>query len=103
VRIVLAVAYLFPMGVCMGMPYPLGLRAISTHQPAGIPWVWAVNAAASVLGSILAFALAMVIGFRSVLLIGGLRYAGALVSSLALRPILLKGDENAGLALPGEG
>jgi hypothetical protein len=85
-RIALAVVLLVPIGVCMGMPYPLGLRAVSGKNPAGLPWVWAVNAAASVLGSILAFALAMALGFQIVLLIGGACYVAALVSSWALIP-----------------
>lgn len=83
-RIGLTLALLLPVGVCMGMPYPLGFRAISTRQTEALPWVWAVNAAASVLGSILAFALAMVAGFQIVLLIGGLCYAGAMLSAPAL-------------------
>jgi hypothetical protein len=85
-RIALAVVLLLPIGVGMGMPYPLGLRAVSGKYPEGLPWVWAVNAAASVLGSILAFALAMALGFRLVLLLGGLCYAAALVSAWALLP-----------------
>jgi hypothetical protein len=85
-RILLAVFSLLPIGVGMGMPYPLGLRAISGRHPDGLPWVWAVNAAASVLGSILAFALAMTLGFSVVLLLGGLCYVSALVSVFALIP-----------------
>jgi spermidine synthase len=85
-RIALAVVSLLPIGVSMGMPYPLGLRAVSGKNPDGLPWIWAVNAAASVLGSILAFALAMALGFRVVLLIGGACYAAALVSVWALLP-----------------
>jgi hypothetical protein len=79
-RVALAALSLLPIGLSMGMPYPLGLRAVSGKHPDGLPWVWAVNAAASVLGSILAFALAMAFGFRVVLLLGGLCYAGALLS-----------------------
>jgi spermidine synthase len=85
-RIAMAVCSLLPIGVCMGMPYPLGLRAVSGKHPDGLPWVWAVNAAASVLGSILAFALAMVLGFAIVLWLGALCYAAALVSVLLFSP-----------------
>ena len=89
-RIALTVLSLLPIGVGMGMPYPLGLRVISAKHADGLPWVWAVNAAASVLGSILAFALAMAVGFRVVLLLGGLCYAAALVSAWVLLPAPLK-------------
>ena len=80
-RITLAIASLAPMGIAMGMPYPLGLRTVATAGPGAVPWVWAVNAAASVLGSILAFALAMAVGFQVVLLLGALCYAGALATA----------------------
>jgi SAM-dependent methyltransferase len=83
-RIALAIVSLLPLGISMGMPYPLGLRVISAVRPTAMPWVWAVNGAASVLGSILAFALAMAMGFATVLLLGGLCYAGALLSGLFL-------------------
>ena len=85
-RIALTAALILPLGLCMGMPYPLGLRAISAETSDGLPWIWAVNAAASVLGSILAFTLAMVAGFRIVLLAGGICYLGALISARWLFP-----------------
>jgi hypothetical protein len=102
-RIAMAVLALLPIGVAMGMPYPLGLRAVSGKHPEGLPWVWAVNAAASVLGSILAFALAMALGFRIVLLLGGLCYAASLVSVWALipaQPRRLKALDGASAPLP---
>jgi predicted membrane-bound spermidine synthase len=80
-RIALAVASLMPVGICMGMPYPLALRAISVEHSEAVPWIWAINAAASVLGSILAFSLAMAVGFRWVLLIGAACYACALLTA----------------------
>jgi hypothetical protein len=98
-RIVLAVASLLPIGLSMGMPYPLGLRAVADVNPDGVPWVWAVNAAASVLGSVLAFALAMAVGFRIVLLIGAFCYLGALCCTWALvrrqQAVAVTGDEAA--------
>ncbi|MGQ0736856.1 MAG: hypothetical protein ACT4QD_24790, partial [Acidobacteriota bacterium] len=85
VRIGLTVASLLPLGLCLGMPYPLGLRAAALVRADRVPWVWAVNASASVLGSILAFTLAMGIGFRGVLLVGAACYLGALASARTLR------------------
>jgi len=83
-RIALAIVSLFPMGIAMGMPYPLGLRVVCAGRPTAVPWVWAINAAASVLGSILAFALAMATGFAVVLLLGWLCYVAALLSGVFL-------------------
>jgi hypothetical protein len=91
-RIALTVAFLAPIGLAMGIPYPLGLRAVSAEHSDGLPWVWAVNAAASVLGSILAFAVALAVGFQIVLLCGGACYAAALVSAWALVPARPEGS-----------
>ncbi|MEK6237622.1 MAG: hypothetical protein N2C14_23185, partial [Planctomycetales bacterium] len=41
-RIGLTVLSLAPFGIAMGMPYPLGMRAVSGTHPEGLPWVWAV-------------------------------------------------------------
>jgi hypothetical protein len=81
-RIGLASLSLIPMGIAMGVPYPLALRAVSASRPDALPWAWAVNAGASVVGSILAFALAMAAGFSTVLLVGALCYASALGSAV---------------------
>lgn len=82
-RIGITVLSLVPMGLLMGAPYPAGLRVIASRSPESLPWVWAVNGAATVMGSIAAFALAMVLGFRLVLVLGGLCYAGALLTARA--------------------
>jgi hypothetical protein len=92
-RIALAVVSLMPVGICMGMPYPLALRAISAQNREAVPWVWAINAAASVLGSILAFSLAMAVGFRLVLLAGAACYFCALM--MAPRLVSPAGDRSA--------
>lgn len=86
IRILLTMVTLLPMGLAMGMAYPLGLRKVSVQHPEGLPWVWAVNAGASVLGSIAAFAIAMVVGFKAVLVLSACCYLGALGSSLLLNP-----------------
>jgi hypothetical protein len=41
----------------MGMPFPTGLRLVKI-----VEWAWALNAAASVLGSVLAMAIAIHFG-----------------------------------------
>ena len=54
----------------LGWPFPLGLRAVSRNRPALVPWAWAVNGCASVVGAVLAKTLAMSLGFRAVLAAG---------------------------------
>jgi hypothetical protein len=46
--------------------------------PQAVRWAWALNAAASVLGSVAAICLAIYIGLRATVLMGALLYLGAL-------------------------
>jgi hypothetical protein len=86
---------LAPLGFLMGVPFPSGIRLLAAGQaqggesgsPGSIPWVWAVNGAASVIAPILAALLALSLGFNAVLRLGGLCYLGALITAwLSLRP-----------------
>ena len=67
VRIALAVLLILPLGMCMGMPFPLGLQALSAQAPQLVPWAWGINACTSVTGAVLATLLAIHLGFISVL------------------------------------
>ncbi|MFH1185917.1 MAG: hypothetical protein V1755_12900, partial [Chloroflexota bacterium] len=78
-RMCLTVLMLAPAGVLMGVPFPgrlrlMGVRAgtQTNSREDEIPWVWAVNGAASVIASILAALLALTLGFSWVLRIGAL-------------------------------
>ena len=51
-------------------------------QSDSIPWVWAVNGAASVVASILSALLALTFGFSWVLRLGALCYAAAWITAL---------------------
>lgn len=84
-RLLISVGILFPIGLLMGIPFSGGIRWMQTQStgPAMIPWVWAVNGAASVIASILAALLAISLGFLVVLLGGGLCYAGACIIVMA--------------------
>lgn len=67
VRIALTVLLILPLGMCMGMPFPLGLQALSAQAPQLVPWAWGINACTSVTGAVLATLLAIHLGFTSVL------------------------------------
>jgi predicted membrane-bound spermidine synthase len=69
-RVLITVGALAPLGLALGMPMPTGIRLLHARAPELIPWAWGVNGAASVLGSVGAVALAMVVGFDLALLIG---------------------------------
>jgi hypothetical protein len=69
----LSVATLAPVGFLMGMPFPLGLRLLDRVGPQWaqlVPWVWGINGATSVLGSVLAISIALNLGFRVTMIVG---------------------------------
>jgi hypothetical protein len=69
VRILLSALMLGPLGFCLGQAFPLELKYVDWKYHEIIPWVWSLNGAASVLGSVGAVALAMFYGFNTVLAI----------------------------------
>jgi hypothetical protein len=94
-RMLVSAVILIPLGFVMGMPFPTGLRALASAPapefPAGeksadhaVEWAWAMNAAASVLGSVLAMVIAIQFGLNVTLACG----AGAYVLALLLTPTL---------------
>ena len=80
VKMALTAALIAPPAFLMGMPFPSGLARLEIlHKPA-VRWAWSLNAAASVLGSAGAIFLAIFLGLRITLLIGGLMYLCALAA-----------------------
>jgi hypothetical protein len=98
-RLLVSGVLLIPLGFLMGMPFPTGLRALASrpiHDHANplsansitednaVEWAWAMNAAASVLGSVLAMVIAIQFGLTMTLACGLVAY----VLALALLPVL---------------
>ncbi len=66
IRIILAAVLLLPLGFLLGIPFPSGIRLLKLREKDFlIPWMWGINGAASVLGSVLAVAVAIMAGFTS--------------------------------------
>jgi spermidine synthase len=95
-RFVISGMLLVPLGFVMGMPFPTGLRALGARSglevPSGVSsednaveWAWAMNAAASVLGSVLAMVIAIQFGLTVTLACGAVAYLFALMLLPALR------------------
>jgi len=74
VRIILSLLLLVPVGVLLGMPFPLGIRRLGLGRAGLIPWAWAANGGASVLGSSVALLVALHLGFTAVLIVGASCY-----------------------------
>ncbi|MGQ9502739.1 MAG: hypothetical protein ACUVSF_13640 [Anaerolineae bacterium] len=62
-RVVISIALLAPLGILMGMPFPLGIRLVDRVNPALVAWAWGVNGFSSVIGSILTIMIAQSYGF----------------------------------------
>jgi hypothetical protein len=60
----------------MGGPFPLGLRRLA-GAPESVAWAWAANGVASVVGTSVSVLLAMELGSRGLILLGGVGYAVA--------------------------
>jgi len=74
-----AVRQIAPAGFLMGIPFPTGLTRLEARFPQAVRWAWALNAAASVLGSATAIFLAIYIGLRATVLVGAGLYLCALL------------------------
>ena len=77
-RVAICAALLAPFGLTLGMAMPIGLRRLAALYPAGVPWAWGINGIASVLGSALGVAIAVVAGFKVATLAAAACYAVAL-------------------------
>jgi hypothetical protein len=78
-------AMIAPAAFAMGMPFPTGLTRMEKFHAPSVRWAWALNAASSVLGSASAIFLAIYLGLRTTLLIGGIMYIGACLTVIASR------------------
>jgi hypothetical protein len=99
VKLAVSAGLLVPLGFAMGMPFPTGLRALAGAGGGELPvaaagkssgnmveWAWAMNAASSVLGSVLAIIIAIQFGLNVTLASGAAAYLIALLLATTLRP-----------------
>jgi hypothetical protein len=96
-KLLISALLLMPVGFAMGMPFPTGLRALASFPAPEFPaapvpsenaveWAWALNAAASVLGSVLAMMIAIQFGLNVTLACGAVAYLLALLFCRTLAP-----------------
>jgi hypothetical protein len=86
-KLFISALLLIPPGFAMGMPFPSGLRALSRASGSGsvpakhgaVEWAWAMNAASSVLGSVLAMVIAIQFGLNVTLACGAAAYVLAML------------------------
>jgi len=77
-RILITIGLISPLGFLMGMPFPLGIRLVSSIEQGKekglIPWLWATNSFCSIIASVSAVIIALFFGFRVVASLAALAY-----------------------------
>jgi hypothetical protein len=86
-RILTATLLLLPIGLMMGMPFPIGMRAASASPQAPTVFFWGINGATSVTASVLAVSVALTWGISTAFWLGAACYllATAALAVVALR------------------
>jgi len=93
-KLAVSALLLVPLGLVMGMPFPTGLRALASDavtvvdvaEDNAVEWAWAMNAASSVFGSVLAMVIAINWGLNVTLACGAAAYLFSVALSQTLRP-----------------
>jgi len=91
-KLVVSGLLLIPLGLAMGMPFPTGLRALAGAESLvqgessgnAVEWAWAMNAASSVLGSVMAMVIAIQWGLNVTLACGAAAYLLAIALARTL-------------------
>jgi hypothetical protein len=99
-KLLVSAGLLIPLGFAMGMPFPTGLRTLALTAGGEFPvvpesetganlveWAWAMNAASSVLGSVVAIIIAIQFGLNATLASGAAAYLLALALTATLREV----------------
>jgi len=82
VRFLVSVILLLPLGMVMGMAFPLGIRVLAKEARQMIPWVWGINGACSVMGSVMAWGVSLNFGYNATLWVATAIYACACLSMI---------------------
>ncbi|CAN5391802.1 hypothetical protein BH09SUM1_BH09SUM1_30030 [soil metagenome] len=70
-RLLIAVLIVFPIGLFMGMAFPIGMKAAARAGRAGLtPWLWGINGALSVFASVLSMCIAIFAGVTAAFWVG---------------------------------
>jgi len=87
-RILVAGAMLAPMGLFMGMPFPIGMSVASLRPTAPTAFFWGINGATSVASSVLTTAVALGWGLAMSFWVGVGAYA---IAALGLAIVVIRG------------
>ncbi len=78
VRIVIGVALIAPVGLLMGMPFPIGLHQLGVRAPSLVSWAWGINGVMSVLGASVVILVSQMSTFSTAFMVAAGLYGVAL-------------------------
>lgn len=85
-RFALTVLSLVPLGLVLGMPFPLGMRLLRPEVGGLVPWAWALNGWMSVASSLITVILARMYGYHRALAVAlGVYALGLLLAGMLPR------------------
>jgi hypothetical protein len=82
IRTLVSLAIVVPLGFLMGMPFPTGIRSLVANSAGAVPWMWGLNGAASVLGTVVAACFSIYFGFKLTYAFGASFYVIALGTAI---------------------
>ncbi len=65
IRVLVSVLILFPMGLFLGMAFPVGMKLANIKNPGITPWLWGINGVMSVLATVISIIIAMNYGISA--------------------------------------
>jgi hypothetical protein len=74
-----------PAAYVMGLPLPVGISALNQLRPRLVAWAWGVNGVASVLATSTAILVAMLAGYRMVMVLAAAAYVSAAAAGAGWR------------------
>ena len=80
-KLVLVLMMIAPLGFFMGIPFPCALSFLKGKDEFSLAWAWGINGFFSVISILLATVLAIIYGFKAVMIIAILSYGSAGVMS----------------------
>lgn len=84
VRVFVSMCVLFPLGLFMGMAFPIGLKLASAKSPEVTPWLWGINGVMSVLATVLSIIIAMNYGISASYWTGAACYLLAILAFISI-------------------
>lgn len=84
-RVLAGAAAIFPLGLFLGMPFPLGILWVERRPQGAVAWAWGLNGVFTVVGGVATAVLAMAFGFRVTVMIALAIYGVAFGLFAAMR------------------